>query len=531
MKMLARHCAFSRCALLRLALVVAGCGAVVGAFAQPAADTLRVRLNADIRSTDPGLNRDANTDGVMMHIMEGLVAYREDASVAPLLAESVQTSADGKVYTFKLRRGLKFSNGAPLTADDVIFSWNRYMTPANNWRCLTEFDGHGLSKVVKAEATDPSTVVFTLEKPSALFLATLARSDCAGTGVYHRSSLDESGKWKEPVATGPYKLGEWKRGQYVELVRNDNYAALPGKRDGNTGNKAGLVAKVRFVVIPDTSAAKAALLSGGIDLNPDINDEDMAEYKARKDIVLETSAVMDVQGLLFQTRDPLLKDVRIRRAIALALDMPELVAAVTTGNARPSRSIIPVPSSYYKAHQAALPGRDIALAKKLLADAGYQGQPIKLLTTKRYNSLFNIAMLSQAMAKEAGINIDVEVLEWATLLDRYSRGDYQAMAFTYSSRLDPSLSFEMISGEKDKQPRKVWDDPEALALISKSMEVTDRAQRQAIFDRLEAKMREDVPAVFLYSAVYTSAAKSYVSGYQGWTLGTPRAWGVSMAPK
>ena len=124
--------------------------------------------------------------------------------------------------------------------------------------------------------------------------------------------------------------------------------------------------------------------------------------------------------------------------------------------------------------------------------------------------------------------MDVEVLEWATLLDRYNKGDYQAMAFTYSARLDPSLSFEMIAGDKDKQPRKVWDNPEALDLISKSMATTDRAQRQAIFDRLEAKMREEVPAIFMYSSVNTSASRSWVSGYKSWPLGIPRAWGVSL---
>jgi peptide/nickel transport system substrate-binding protein len=130
------------------------------------------------------------------------------------------------------------------------------------------------------------------------------------------------------------------------------------------------------------------------------------------------------------------------------------------------------------------------------------------------------------MAQEAGIKMEVEVLEWATLLDRYTKGDYQAMAFTYSSRLDPSLSFEMVSGMKDKQPRKVWDNPEALEMISKSMEVTDRAQRQAIFDKLESRMREDVPAVFMYSAVNTSGSAKGVNGYKGWALGTPRLWGV-----
>jgi len=515
--------------LLSIAFVATCAAAAFAVQAQPQAGTLRMHLKADIRGTDPSsANRDANTDAVLAHLFEGLVAYREDAGVGPLLAQSVEQSEDGLTYTFKLRPGVKFHNGAPLVADDVLFAWQRYMAPANNWRCLPEFDGRGVAKVVAVEAPNTSTVVFKLEKPAALFLTTMARTDCGGTGIFHRASLEADGKWKEPIGTGPFKMGEWRRGQYIELLKNDAYAALPGKIDGLTGNKTPQVGKVRFVVVPDGSAAKAAILSGSLDVIPDINDEDHAEYKAKRDLIMDPAANMNAQGLLFQTRDPLLKDVRVRRAIALSLDMEELVAVVTTGTAKPSRSVVPSPSGFYKAVQAQVPRRDIAQAKKLLADAGYKGQPIKVLASKRYNSLFNIAMMVQGMANDAGINVDVEVLEWATLLDKYNKGDYQAMAFTYSARLDPSLSYEMISGDKDKQPRKVWDNPQALDLIAKSIATTDRAQRQAIFDTLEKKLREDVPAIFMYSSVNTSVARGYVASYKSWPLGIPRAWGVSM---
>jgi peptide/nickel transport system substrate-binding protein len=174
-----------------------------------------------------------------------------------------------------------------------------------------------------------------------------------------------------------------------------------------------------------------------------------------------------------------------------------------------------------------MPGRDVEAARKLLAQAGYRGQTIKILTTKRYNSLFDIAVLTQAMAAEAGLRIDVEVLDWATLLDRYNRGDFQALAFTYSARLDPSLSYDMITGPKDKQPRKVWESPEAIRLLEASMTETDPVRRQAVFDALEARMREDVPAIFIYSETRTSAARSYVRNFGGWPLGQPRAWNVS----
>lgn len=514
-----------------LALLAAGgTFAAAPAWAQPAQDVLRVRLNADIRSTDPGVNRDVNTDAVMAHVVEGLVAFREDTSVGPLLAQSVTTSPDGLIYTFTLRPGLRFQNGAPVTADDVVVNWNRYMTPANNWRCLSEFDGRGQAKVVSVEARNAATVVFTLDKPSALFLKTLARPDCGGTGIYHRSSLGPDGKWREPVGTGPYRITDWKRGQYIEMARNPYYQPLPGARDGNTGNKTPAIARIRFMVIPDPSSAKAALLSGNIDVIPDVEDNDLPDYRARKDVLLDSTPTMSLNGLLLQTRDPVLKDPRIRRAIAMTLDVPEMVDAVTNGGSRASRSVIPRPSPFYGKPQAAMPERDVEGARKLLAQAGYRGQPIKILTTKRYNSLFDIAVLTQAMAAEAGLRIDVEVLDWATLLDRYNRGDYQAMSFSYSARLDPSLSYDMITGPKDKQPRKVWENPEAIRLLADSMTETDAVRRQAVFDTLEARLREDVPVIFVYSETRTSAARNYVRNFGGWPLGQPRAWNVTFAP-
>src|SRR5580704_9224030 len=106
--------------------------------AQAAGGTLRARINADIRSTDPGTNRDANTDGVVAHMAEGLVAFREDTSVGPMLAESWTISDDGKTYTFRLRRGVTFHNGAVMSADDVVWSLKRWLDPATQWRCLSE---------------------------------------------------------------------------------------------------------------------------------------------------------------------------------------------------------------------------------------------------------------------------------------------------------------------------------------------------------------------------------------------------------
>jgi hypothetical protein len=245
-----------------------------------AQDVLRVRLNADIRSTEPGVNRDANTDGIHWHLVEGLVALRGDATVAPMLAERIDVSEDGRTYTFTLRQGVRFHNGQPLTSADVAFAMQRYLRRETNWRCRPDLDS-AVTRLTAVETPDERTVVMRLEQPSALFLTVLARPDCGQTGIWHRDSLNADGSWRAPVGTGPFRLGEWRRGQYVELTRFEAYAALPGEPDGLAGNKTAMVERVRLSVIPDDAAARAALLAGNIDILPDARTRDLPDLRQR----------------------------------------------------------------------------------------------------------------------------------------------------------------------------------------------------------------------------------------------------------
>jgi peptide/nickel transport system substrate-binding protein len=501
------------------------------AAAVPRADAetlLRTRLNADIRSTDPGTNRDANTDGVMAHIVEGLVAFREDTSIGPMLAESWTVSNEGKTYTFRLRQGIKFHNGAVMTADDVVWSLKRWLDPATQWRCLSEFSASGIARIEKIEAPDAQTVAVTLDQPTALFLPTLARPDCGQTAIIHRDSVGADGKWIAPIGTGPFKLGEWKRGQYIDLVRFDGYAARSEPRNGYTGAKIAEVDRVRFNIIPDSSAAKAGLLSGSLDVINSLAIPDLEDLKSRPDVQLSITPALGLTGILFQTRDPLLKDVRIRQAIALCLDTTQIVDSVMQGTARPNNSALPIGSPFYGEVQTHGYSQDIPEAKKLLAAAGYHGQPIKMIANKRYSFVFDSAVLVQAMAQVVGINIEIEVLDWAAQLDRYNRGDYQSMAFVYSARLDASLSFEMLTGPKATQPRKVWDNPNAQEMLRQSMAIDDTAKRQALFNEMHRRFIEDVPMIVLFNGAELAALRKNVKGYAGWLYPQPRFWGVSL---
>ena len=509
--------------LLAIAALLAAAGT---AAAQPAG-LLRASINADIRSSEPGVNRDGNTDAVMMHVLEGLVGLRENGDVGPLVADRIDVSPDGKTYTFTLRDGLTFHNGAPVTSAEISWAWKRYLDPATKWRCHPDFTGKGIAAIEKIATPDPKTVVFTLVKPTALFLSVMARPDC-GASVIHPDSAGADGKWKAPVATGPFKLGEWKRGEYIELLRFHGYKPRPGTIDGYVGNKQVLVERARFIIIPDGSAAKAALMAGSIDVLPDVTADDIQDIKKRGDLTIDTSPTMSMNGILIQTKDPVMQDVRMRLALAHALDTKELVHAITQGTAQPNASAIPTPSSYHgRAQQARIP-YDPTQAKKLLAEAGYRGQPLKMFANKRYQSMYDQAVLAQAMLQQVGVVVEIEVIEWGTQLDRYVKGDYQLMSFSYSARLDPSLSYEMISGPKATQPRKVWDDPEAQKLIEESMVTGDRAKRQALFDELHRRFLAAVPMIVLYNGVEIGGTGKRVKGYKTWAAGQPRLWGVSL---
>lgn len=491
------------------------------------ASPLRISITADIRSTEPGVNRDSNSDAVAMHIVEGLVGFGEHAEVKPLLAESVAISDDGKTYTFKLRDGVKFQNGAPLTAQDVLWSWNFFMDPKTGWRCTGEYDGHGGMKVTSVEAPDAHTVVYHLDKPNGLFLASLARTDCAGTGVVHRDSVKADGTWDKPIGTGPFKFNEWKKGEYVSLVKNDQYANRGGPLDGFVGSKRPLVDEVRFVIVPDESTAKVALQRGDIDIIQDLAYSDVKPMQSVPSVKVAWAPAMAMTALLIQTKDPVMSNPKLRQAIAHSIDYTQLAEAVSDGLMKPDNSVLPLVSPFYGAVQKQGWNYDPALAQKLLQESGYKGQEIVMMTTQRYPQTYNAAVIMQAMMQAVGINTRLQVMEWGTQLDRYNAGTYQIMSFPYSARLDPSLNYEMLSGDKTKQPRKVWDNPEGLKLLADASQTTDKAKRQEDFDKMHQLFIADVPSIPLYNGLDVGAYRTSITGYTPWAVKQPRAWEVS----
>ncbi|HRP74719.1 MAG TPA: ABC transporter substrate-binding protein [Rhodocyclaceae bacterium] len=483
-------------------------------------------LNNDIRSTSPGVNRDANTDSVMMHVVEGLVAYREDGTPAPMLAHDIRLSDEGRAYTFTLREGVRFHNGAVLTSADVVWTWRRYLDPATGWTCLSDFDGSRGARIVSVDAIDAHTVVFRLDRASPMLLTQMAALPCGASGILHPDSLNADGSWHHPVATGPWRLGEWKRGQYVDLIAFPDYVPAKGDMDGYAGGKIAHFRKLRWLVIRDDASRRAALIKGQIDVMPEVSLTDIEQLRKFGNLTIESAPAMATSALLIQSEDPLLSDPKLRLAIARSLDMDIITRLATGGTGAANASLVPTMSPYYSPIQRRGYGRDLAVSKRLLAESRYSGERLVMLTNRRYPEMYAQALMIQSMAREAGIDIELQVLEWATQLDRYQNGNYQLMSFAYTTRVDPYMGYDSMLGDREQNRRKTWDNPEAIALLAQAGTSSDPAERQRLFDRLHAMMLVDVPLVMLYNLADVNAVNRSVEGIRPWPISRLRLWNV-----
>jgi len=516
-----------RATVLGLAVVTAGLLSISNIAASSA--TLRVRLNADIRSVNPGVNRNDATDGVVLHVVEGLVGYSENGTVEPLLAERVVVSDDGLTYTFHLRKGVTFHDGLELTSADVVWNWKRYLDPRTGWLCAAEYNGLNGIKVEDVTIGDRYTVSYRLDRPSSTFLAGIARNQCGQTAIIARSSVTADGVFKTPIGTGPFRFAEWKRGEFVRLTRFDGYKSRAGRPDGYVGSKRPLVDEVRYLVIPDNATAKAALVRGDIDILPNLAYSDVHELRQNPRLAVTTSPTMMLNTILLQTRDRLLANVRLRHAFAAAFDTTRLVAAVTEGLGERNNSVVPTRSAYYSAVQARGNTYNPDRARQLLKEAGYARQPITITANKNERETYDTAVIAQAMLQAVGINARLEVIEWVTQLDRYNKGRYQVMSFSYSARYDPALAYSSVIGSKDHLPNRIWDDATAQGLLNRILIVPGGPQRQGLFDDLHRLFLEQVPLIMLYNGVEAAAVRNRVKGYAASVMSKPRLWEVSVA--
>ncbi|MBM4213666.1 MAG: ABC transporter substrate-binding protein [Gammaproteobacteria bacterium] len=491
---------------------------------------LRVSAGSDLRSSEPGVNRDDTADAIMSHVVETLVTLRDDLSVAPMLAENWAVTDDGRSYVFSLRKNVRFHDGTEFDAEVVAWNWSRFLATESRWYCRQAFVGDagsgGLVRLLDVSAVDRYSVRFRLAEPSALFLPLLASIQCMA-GAYGRSSVDSAGRWRQPVGTGPFKFGQWRRGRDLVLDRYTAYRPSTIPVDGLAGRRDALVDRVRFTVIPDPNSALAAFNAGDIDVLSYQPVSILSGVANRSGITVHQQPLLGWTVLLMQTRDPLISDPRIRAAIAHAIDRTRLARTATESVSRSNASAVPLGSVLRSAEHDVFPAYNPERARQLLRAANYSGQPIEIQTNRLFRNMFDNAVMVHAMLRSVGMNPRISVLDWATQLSNYQQGHFQLSSFGYSGRVDPALSYDLLLGDKGVRPTVQWQSKTAESVLAAAAKEQDANRRIMQFAELHRLMAADLPIIGLYNGTSISVAAPGVAGLRTWRGATPIFWGIT----
>ena len=515
-----------RCLLaLMAALFLAGTGAA-------AEGEIVFNLAVEPQTIDPVRNNAVDGSNVIFNLFDGLVRIGFDDAPEPGCAERWEVSEDGMTWTFHLRKGLKWSDGKPLTAEDFRYGLLRLLDARNaspnaymayflkNGEAF--FNGKAGSEDVGIDVPDDATLRLRLENPAPLMLDCLsfyafapARAD-----VVEQDPRGWATKPESLVCNGPFVLSEWKHNSELTLTKNPNYWDADNVK----------IDKVRMVMITDSNTALAAFKAGKVDLldriPPQMTPQLIQSGEAKVAPALGTAfCVFNVARAPFD-------DPRVRKAFTLAIDRRTMVEKVTLGGQKPAVAFIPygIPGvgsdrDFRAEGGTFLPERaDPEAAKKLLAEAGYpDGKGFPKVTYKYNLSSTNkaIAEALQAMWKQnLGVEVELANEEWKVFLNTREQGDFQIARHAYVTIFFDAGS--LLEGWVTGSPKNVarYSDPEYDALIRDSLKQMDRSKRMEDMHRAEAILMRDLPVLplYFYSTPYMQSARVkgiYIS---------PRSW-------
>jgi peptide/nickel transport system substrate-binding protein len=416
----------------------------------------------------------------------------------------------------KLRPGVTFHDGEKFDAAAVKYNIERHKTlPGSNRR-------GELAPVASVDVIDASTVRLNLSAPFSPLVAQL--TDRAGMMVSPKAAQAEGDKFgAHPVCSGPYK--------FVERVPQDRIVL---ERFANYWNKDAIhFDKLVYTPIPDATVRLANLRAGQLDYIERVAPSDMEKIRAEKK--LKTSSITEIgyQGITINVgksdkakASPLGRDPRVREAFELSLDRQGLVQVVMDNEAIVGNQWV-APTNPYYAKNVPIPKRDIARAKQLLKEAGVPN-PVFTLLTPTTSDAQRIALVVQAMAREAGFDVKIQTTEFATSLNMADKGDFEAYVLAWSGRPDPDGN--LYSFDACKQPLNYagYCDADTDKLINQSREARDPAQRKKVFEEVAARVMKERPIVYLYHRKWLWAFNPKLTGVREIPDGLLRVQGLKM---
>ena len=482
------------------------------------AQTLRVGLAEDPDVLDPSLSRSFVGRVVFSALCDKLFDVDEKLAIQPQLATGYEWSADSKTLTLKLRPGVTFHDGEKFDAAAVKFNIERHKTlPGSNRR-------GELAPVATVDVVDPLTVKLNLSAPFSPLLAQLA--DRAGMMVSPKAAQAAGDKFgTKPVCAGPFR--------FVERVAQDR---MVFERYPQYWNKDAIhFDKIVYTPIPDATVRLANLKSGQLDFIERVASSDME--KLQSDKKLKTSRITEIgyQGITINLaksekakQNPLGRDARVREAFELSLDRQGIAQVVMDNEATVGNQWV-APGNAWYAKNVPVPKRDIVRAKALLKEAGIPN-PSFTLVTPTTSDAQRLALVVQAMTREAGFDVKIQAAEFATSLNMADKGDYEALVLAWSGRADPDGNLFSFHGCKQPLNYAGYCDAETDALLNQSRALRDPAERKKVFEQVAARVLKERPIVYLYHRNWLWAYNAKLGGVRNVPDGLLRVSGLKLAP-
>lgn len=432
-------------------------------------------------------------------LFDGLTKPGKDLAPAPDLATSWTTSADGLAWTFKLRDGVKWSDGKPFSADDVVFTFNDIVLKAD----LGAQNRNNFSAVKTVTAVDPTTVRFDLSRKFSALASYLAYN--AGIVPKHVLAADplktNSFNKGVPVSTGPFKVEKYTSGQSVSLVRNDSYFGPKPYLD-----------KVVFTVVPDANTQIAQALSGDIGIMILDDKAAVARVKAASNLAVVSRPLVQYYWLALNQTDPRFTDVRVRQAFVQAIDREAIIKSVELGYGSIANSAItPALKAYYDPSLSSRYPYDPAKAKQLLTAAGWtagadgvlvkDGKPFRFtMDVGQKGILEPVNALIQQDLKKVGVVADLNTMEWNSYIQKVVvRREYTATVNWWTYPSDPDVFPYYASSAAGKGFNiPGYQDPKLDDLLTQGQTASDLEQRKAVYKQLQSYMADTLPYLFLW---------------------------------
>jgi len=500
--------------------------ATIGAGCQKgpkAADeqVIKYNLGVEPETLDPAKQTGIPEFNVLLQYMEGLTRIGPDGKPQPGMAESWETSEDGITWTFHLRDGVVWSNGDPVTAQDFEFAWKRALAPetAADYAYQLYYIKNGetynagecAAEEVGVKAIDDKTLEVQLEAAAPYFLSLTAFP----TLMPVPKAVVEANEswWAEAdtlIANGPFKMTVWEHNSKIEFVPNEDYWDKDALK----------LDKLVYYMVEEASTELTMFETGEVDYgdNPPLPEID----RLKEEGILKTTTLLGTYYYIFNCEKPPLDDVKVRKALTLAIDRKNICENVTKGGQVPALAFVPyeIPdwkdgSDFREEGGDYYEDADLEQAKKLLEEAGYpdgQGFPeIEIL----YNTSEGHKAIAEAIAEmwkqNLGIkNVSLTNQEWKVYLATRDEGTFQiARAGWIGDYLDPMTFLDMwVTGGGNNNT--FWGDPEYDRLVGEAKRVTDPKERSKIMHDLEDILMENMPVGPIYYYVDLYVMKDHV---------------------